>query len=308
MASIATFNAVIRAHLGRHPPDVPAAAALYARAVALSTAGGLGWYAPDGRTYTLLIDGAARAAAAAGGGTPAASAAVAVADAVIADAEAAVRGGGLPPAAATPAVNAYIKALRVGRAGGGGGAGAGAGAGGWGAPAGDPTPTVRGVLDRLAGAGIPPDVVTFNSLLDVAASAVGPADAAAGLSTAVWVVRVAMPAARVVPDRRTYNTLIKACGRVGVGAVGGGGGGGAAGGGAGGAASTAALAIAHDALHRLRGAGWAPDDFTYQAMVAAAAVAGDATRALHYLRRAERRWRASPPLHASTRTYRRCTS
>lgn len=87
-ASIATFNAVIRAHLARASPDIPAATALYARAVALSTTAGLTWYAPDGLTYTLLVDGVARAAAASPRGGEAVATAVAVAVAVVADMEA----------------------------------------------------------------------------------------------------------------------------------------------------------------------------------------------------------------------------
>ncbi|GAB0488942.1 hypothetical protein MMPV_000155 [Pyropia vietnamensis] len=299
-ASIRTFNVVIRAYLARSPPDIPSAIAIYTRAVALSTTGGLAWYAPDAITYTLLVDGAARAAEASPRGGEAAAAALAVAEAVIADMEARV-GAVIAAAAAAerdpgaaiqevlvhpvlPAYNALIKAHRH---------------------RGDDldvTALAEVILSRLATFGMSPTVITFNSLLDLAATTyTGPASVK-GLAVAVKLVRETMPASGVSPDLCTYNTLIKACGRAGVGAVRFMGSADASGdadddddssdgiGGRGisSRTTTTALAIAHDALHRLTLDGLTPDDYTYHGMMCAAAAASDATRALHYFRLAER--------------------
>eukprot|EP00170_Pyropia_yezoensis_P000795 contig_3669_g797 len=48
-------------------------------------------------------------------------------------------------------------------------------------------------LSRLTAAGVAPDVVTYNSLFDVAATADGGLAAAAGLAVAVKLVREATP-------------------------------------------------------------------------------------------------------------------
>lgn len=184
-------------------PGIPAAASLFAHAVTLSTAGGMTWYDPDGLTYTLLVEWAARAVAASPRGGEAAEAAVDFAEAVVADMEATAM---TPAAAATerrdpastprvlrvhtmlPAYSPLVKEHRH-----------------WEGHV-DAAALARTTLSRLTVAGVAPDVVTYNSLFGVAATTDRGLAAAAGLAVAFKLLPDATPAAGVVPDpERTSN-------------------------------------------------------------------------------------------------------
>ncbi|CDF35933.1 unnamed protein product [Chondrus crispus] len=121
------------------------------------------------------------------------------------------------------------------------------------------------VLDRMKKAGLRPDVVTYNTVIDFLSAEENGTQIAEGL------VRVDMPRNGVRPDLLTFNTLIKGVARNRGNKC---------------DASTA-LGAAYRWLRELQARGLKPDEFTYQSMVSACAAAGDAPRALEFFRKVE---------------------
>ena len=121
------------------------------------------------------------------------------------------------------------------------------------------------VLERMKRVGLRPDVVTYNTIIDLLCSEEN------GAALAEELVRVDMPRNGVRPDLLTFNTLIKGAARVR------------------GSRSDAgaALGAAYRWLRELQARGLHPDEFTYQSMVSACAAAGDAPRALEFFRKVE---------------------
>lgn len=121
------------------------------------------------------------------------------------------------------------------------------------------------VLERMKRVGLRPDVVTYNTIIDLLCSEEN------GAALAEELVRVDMPRNGVRPDLLTFNTLIKGAARVR------------------GSRSDAgaALGAAYRWLRELQSRGLSPDEFTYQSMVSACAAAGDAPRALEFFRKVE---------------------
>lgn len=121
------------------------------------------------------------------------------------------------------------------------------------------------VLERMKRVGLRPDVVTYNTIIDLLCSEEN------GAALAEELVRVDMPRNGVRPDLLTFNTLIKGAARVR------------------GSRSdaSAALGAAYRWLRELQARGLSPDEFTYQSMVSACAAAGDAPRALEFFRKVE---------------------
>lgn len=132
------------------------------------------------------------------------------------------------------------------------------------------------VLERMKRVGLRPDVVTYNTIIDLLCSEEN------GAALAEELVRVDMPRNGVRPDLLTFNTLIKGAARVR------------------GSRSDAgaALGAAYRWLRELQARGLHPDEFTYQSMVSACAAAGDAPRALEFFRKVEAE-RAKRSGHAS---------
>lgn len=121
------------------------------------------------------------------------------------------------------------------------------------------------ILDRMKKAGLRPDVVTYNTIIDFLSSEDNGTQIAEGL------VRVDMPRNGVRPDLLTFNTLIKGVARNRGNKCDAG----------------AALGAAYRWLRELQSRGLKPDEFTYQSMVSACAAAGDAPRALEFFRKVE---------------------
>lgn len=121
------------------------------------------------------------------------------------------------------------------------------------------------ILERMKRAGLRPDVVTYNTVIDFLSSEENGAHIAEDL------VRIDMPRNGVNPDLLTFNTLIKGVAR-NRGNKGGAG---------------AALGAAYRWLNEIQARGLEPDEFTYQSMVSACAAAGDASRALEFFRKVE---------------------
>lgn len=132
------------------------------------------------------------------------------------------------------------------------------------------------VLERMKRVGLRPDVVTYNTIIDLLCSEEN------GAALAEELVRVDMPRNGVRPDLLTFNTLIKGAARVR------------------GSRSDAgaALGAAYRWLRELQARGLHPDEFTYQSMVSACAAAGDAPRALEFFRKVEAE-RAKRSVHAA---------
>lgn len=121
------------------------------------------------------------------------------------------------------------------------------------------------ILERMKRAGVRPDVVTYNTVIDFLSSEEN------GTQIAEDLVLVDMPRNGVRPDLLTFNTLIKGVARnrgnkadAGI-----------------------ALSSAYRWLTELQSRGLKPDEFTYQSMVSACAAAGDAPRALEFFRKVE---------------------
>lgn len=121
------------------------------------------------------------------------------------------------------------------------------------------------VLDRMRKAGLRPDVVSYNTIIDFLSSEEN------GTQLAEELVRVDMPRNGVRPDLLTFNTLIKGVARNRGNK----------------SDAGAALGSAYRWLRELQSRGLKPDEFTYQSMVSAAASAGDAPRALEFFRKVE---------------------
>lgn len=121
------------------------------------------------------------------------------------------------------------------------------------------------ILERMKSAGLRPDVVTYNTVIDFLSSEEN------GTQIAEDLVRIDMPRNGVRPDLLTFNTLIKGVARNR------------------GHKSDAgtALGAAYRWLRELQSRGLEPDEFTYQSMVSACAAAGDAPRALEFFRKVE---------------------
>lgn len=121
------------------------------------------------------------------------------------------------------------------------------------------------ILDRMKKAGLRPDVVTYNTVIDFLSCEDNGTEIAEGL------VRVDMPRNGVKPDLLTFNTLIKGVARNRGNKCDAG----------------TALSAAYRWLRELQSRGLKPDEFTYQSMVSACAAAGDAPRALEFFRKVE---------------------
>lgn len=121
------------------------------------------------------------------------------------------------------------------------------------------------VLDRMKKAGLQPDVVTYNTVIDFLSMEEN------GTRIAEDLVRIDMPRNGVRPDLLTFNTLIKGVARNRGNKCDAG----------------AALISAYKWLRELEARGLKPDEFTYQSMVSACAAAGDAPRALEFFRKVE---------------------
>lgn len=125
--------------------------------------------------------------------------------------------------------------------------------------------TALAILERMKRAGLRPDVVTYNTVIDFLSSEDN------GSRIAQDLVLNDMPRHGVEPDLLTFNTLIKGVAR-NRGSKG---------------DSGAALGVAYRWLGELQSRGLKPDEFTYQSMVSACAAAGDAHRALEFFRKVE---------------------
>ncbi|CAN8063980.1 unnamed protein product [Agarophyton chilense] len=121
------------------------------------------------------------------------------------------------------------------------------------------------ILDRMKHAGLRPDVVTYNTVIDYLSSEEN------GSQIAEELVRVDMPRNGVKPDLLTFNTLIKGVARNRGNK----------------SDASSALSAAYKWLKELQSRGLKPDEFTYQSMVSACAAAGDAPRALEFFRKVE---------------------
>eukprot|EP00178_Gracilaria_changii_P004357 TRINITY_DN168_c0_g1_i1.p1 TRINITY_DN168_c0_g1~~TRINITY_DN168_c0_g1_i1.p1 ORF type:complete len:1029 (+),score=156.77 TRINITY_DN168_c0_g1_i1:114-3089(+) len=121
------------------------------------------------------------------------------------------------------------------------------------------------ILDRMKLAGLRPDVVTYNTVIDYLSSEEN------GTQIAEELVRVDMPRNGVKPDLLTFNTLIKGVARNRGNK----------------SDASSALSAAYKWLKELQSRGLKPDEFTYQSMVSACAAAGDAPRALEFFRKVE---------------------
>lgn len=135
------------------------------------------------------------------------------------------------------------------------------------------------ILDRMKLAGLRPDVVTYNTVIDYLSSEEN------GTQIAEELVRVDMPRNGVKPDLLTFNTLIKGVARNRGNKN----------------DASSALSAAYKWLKEIQSRGLKPDEFTYQSMVSACAAAGDAPRALEFFRKVEaeraKRVKANGRLH-----------
>lgn len=142
------------------------------------------------------------------------------------------------------------------------------------------------VLDRMKKAGLRPDVVTYNTVIDFLSAEEN------GTQIAESLVRVDMPRNGVRPDLLTFNTLIKGVARNRGNK----------------SDAGAALGAAYRWLRELQARGLKPDEFTYQSMVSACAAAGDAPRALEFFRKVESERAKRVSSHSRSSTFSNSTS